>query len=157
MSILLNDLCDNIGSRSFADPSTQILSSQLFDALWDSISRRLKLPKSCTARFVPDTSLIQFEAPSDDELEDGVVDGVGNENNDGVNDPEKAPPTNNHNSRQSSPDIVGSASGSATPEELLERARNMPTPAQLAARMAALPMCEVCSCKSPTTPCKLSR
>ena len=96
---------------------------------------------------MPDPTLIQFDAPSDDELEDGVADGVEDGNNHEVNDTENAPPTNNQESRQSSPDIASSASGSATPEELLERARNMPTPAELDARMAALPVCEICTGK----------
>ncbi|KAM0798634.1 hypothetical protein BDR22DRAFT_823114 [Usnea florida] len=44
------------------------------------------------ARFVPDPTLVQFEAPSDDELEDGVADGVKDEN-DGMSDAELAPPS----------------------------------------------------------------
>ena len=108
-------------------------------------------------RFVPDPTLIQFEAPSDDELEDGVADGVEDENNDGINDPGKAPPTKDHESRQSSPDIASSASGSATPPSLLERAANMPTPAQLTAQMVARPLCEICNSRSPATPRKLAR
>ncbi|KAM0798605.1 hypothetical protein BDR22DRAFT_964395 [Usnea florida] len=122
-----------------------ILISQLFDALWESISRRLNLPKSCTARYVPDPTLVQFEAPSDDE-EDGIVDRVKAENE--ISDTEPAPPTKDSESRQSSPDIPSSDSGSATPPSLLQRAANMPTPAQRRARIlaeaAAQPRCEYC-------------
>ncbi|KAL6720974.1 hypothetical protein ACLMJK_000074 [Lecanora helva] len=40
-----------------------ILSSSYFEAFWLATSKRLRLPDMCTARFVPDTALLEYDAP----------------------------------------------------------------------------------------------
>ena len=50
-----------------------MLASSKFDPFWISTSTRHGLPESCTARYVSDQTLLDFEAPSEDEIEEGSL------------------------------------------------------------------------------------
>ena len=54
--------------------SPQILASLHFESFWEGVSIRHKLPKSCTERYVPDPKWLRYEAPTDDEAEQGAED-----------------------------------------------------------------------------------
>lgn len=115
---ILND------TRSSADPSAQVLASSIFDGFWIPVTVRNKLPKSCTARYVTDKTWLQFEAPTEDdvekvteegaedELEYEADDDVGDEIHNETRDDATAGKVTNHQPRPPSPDFDQSSSSS---------------------------------------------
>lgn len=64
-----------------------MLVSTNFDAFWKGVSKRHKLPISCTKRFEPDPSLYEYDAPTDlEEAEEGDEEGIDHEAEDYVQD-----------------------------------------------------------------------
>lgn len=163
VSLHLIYLCRS-STRSSADPATQVLASSNFEALWKSISKRLKLPKSCTARLVPNETLLEYETPTDNEAEEGIKeahDGVEEEIHDGIDDaataakviyPTSIPQTpaliTDHGSGSSTPDIDHS-SRSSTPDTSLE----LDAAALLPVKRTLPPKCDRCTRKAFTSPC----
>ena len=62
-----------------------MLVSPNFEAFWKAVSKRHKLPKSCTERFKPDPDLYEYDAPTDDEAEE-TENGVDHEAEDDIQD-----------------------------------------------------------------------
>ena len=70
-----------------------MLISTNFDAFWKGVSKRHRLPISCTKRFEPDPSLYEYDAPTDldeadvlDEAEEGSEEEIDHEVEDDVQD-----------------------------------------------------------------------
>lgn len=140
-------------TRSSANPSTQVLASLEFEPFWLSISQHYDLPESCTARYVTDQALLEFEAPTEDDAEevakkcvkkevdyeadDESEDEIHNETHDDadavkvispVSGPSSTSATliTNHEPRSSTPDSDDGSSSASTDTELLRRAAAMP-------------------------------
>lgn len=55
-----------------ANNLNQILESSNFNGYWKSVSERLNLPDSCTKPYVLDETLLEYEAPTKNQLEDAL-------------------------------------------------------------------------------------
>ena len=59
-----------------------MFASSKFDNYWVNVASRNNLPEACTARYVPDDSVLEYEVPAEDEVEEDPVDEVGSEADD---------------------------------------------------------------------------
>lgn len=154
-----------------------MLASSAFDAHWMSVRERHSLPESCTARYVPDQTLLDYEEPVEDEVEEEPEDLEEREADDGVEDemvvevadddesdavetavttaevisattvPSTAPPTTVDGSRESSPDSSDISESSSSGDES-ERGWQLP-PLALVPVKRKVAYCDRCQCKFP--------
>lgn len=154
--------------HSSADPSIQVLVSSKFDAFWKAVSIRHKLPKSCTTRYFTDEALLEYEAPTEDEAQEGAEDEVEDDVHDEVHDdvtasknisPTSVPQTSalqtpalttDQDSRSSTPDSDDS-SRSSTPERTFENDPDWFLPK----KYPLPPKCTKCNSETSTFLCSL--
>ena len=63
-----------------------MLATATFDAFWVDVSTRHHLPEACSARYIPEEMLLDFEAPAEDEVEEVVKSEEVDEEHDEVDD-----------------------------------------------------------------------